>query len=157
MIRLLYLALFATAVIAVSAICVSVKPKLFLPSSHSPSIAVSVAMEGDRVPVGQKPRAILTVRNIGSNNWVEVGNPENYRVHVDDKSGELPRRALEVTGPAFDDDLPPGMSRTMKWELSSFYNLSAPGDYSVYFEVQEEPGVWLRTDIVQFEMLAGAQ
>ena len=114
-------------------------------------------MESDRVPVGQEPRAILTVKNIGSQNWMGGMNQENYRVHIEGESGEPTKRNIEVTSPGFYDALPPGMSRTMKWELSAFYDLSASGNYAVYLEVQEEPGVWLRSNTVQFEMLADRQ
>lgn len=163
MIKLRSLALSATAVIAIIAIvaiCFSARLKLFLTASHSPSITASIAMENDHLLVGQKPRAILTIKNNGSGYWAGFGDPENYLVHVEGESGEPPKRGLEFTRPGFEDDLsglPSDTSRTMKWELSSFYKLNAPGKYTVYFEIQEEPGVWLRTDNVQFQILATAQ
>jgi len=147
------------AIIAIGAICFSVRHELFLPARHSPTIAVSLAMESDRIPVGQKPLAISTVRNIGSYNWVRSRDPANYRIHIEGESGEPPKTDVKITGSPVDlyDYLPPDMSRTMTWYLSAFYDLNAPGKYTVYFEIQEKPGVWLRTNTVQFEMLAKAQ
>lgn len=147
-------AVIITGVVAIAAICFSVRLKLFAKANQPPPITASTAMESDRVAVGQNPRALLTITDVGNRSWVGFGNPENYLVHVEGKYGELPKRDLKVSSPGIRDDLPPGMSRTMKCELSSFYNLSVPGEYTVYFEVQEEPGVWLRTNTANFAVIA---
>ena len=54
------------------------------------SISLSLAMEKDRVLVGQKPLALLRVKNISAG---PVGMPPPYRIRIEGKDGEAPERS----------------------------------------------------------------
>ena len=57
----------------------------------------------------------------------------------------------------------PGSVDSLKFDLSGFYDISKPGDYSVYLEIYDPAGPkdgsghWLRTNTAKFEIQAPAQ
>ena len=52
----------------------------------------------------------------------------------------------------------PGESSSHQYQLSFFFDLSAPGKHTAYMEVVDPSSrKWLRTNTVQFEMEAPAQ
>jgi hypothetical protein len=127
-------------------------------------------MVNPRVLAGQKPEARLTMKNIGNRVAIETGDPEDYHLRVEGKSGEPPKTmwfrqllrepglpTLAVTVPAFPRDILPGESVDRTFELWAFYDLSAPGKYTVYLEARDGAGVWLRANAVPFEILAPAK
>jgi hypothetical protein len=101
------------------------------------------------------------------------------RVHVEGAAGEpsttLYQRQLTHTlrpgerelrpddfqrsiGPALSED-GPKFSADEKWDLSLLYDLSKPGKYTVYIEALDQTAskrkaVWVRSEIVQFEIQA---
>ena len=98
------LVLTVTMIVVIATSCISLGAKVALPVSQSASIAVSVAMENNRLSVGQEVKAILTMNNIGSRVAIETGDTRNYRLHVEGETGEPPktlwhRRLLGGTGP----------------------------------------------------------
>jgi hypothetical protein len=56
-----------------------------------------------------------------------------------------------------------GVSEVRHFDLAYYYDLSAPGGYSVYMEVRDPssppngPEIWARTNAVQFEVEAKGQ
>jgi hypothetical protein len=55
-------------------------------------------------------------------------------------------------------DIAPGESFSHQYQLSFFFDLSAPGKHTAYMEVVDPSSrKWLRTNTVQFEMEAPAQ
>jgi hypothetical protein len=124
------------------------------PPSTAPgaSIEVRIAMEKEQIPLGQSPIVDLTV-------WNTTDHPvywqaTNYRVHVNGVNGEPPKTMwyrqflCEPDLPCLTTTLnlgptllwPMGLpcdSTDNKFTLSAFYDLTAPGPYSVSLEVPD--------------------
>ncbi len=166
-------ALSVTAVLMFAANCIFLDAQAALPASQSASITVSITLEKDIVPVGQKPVAILTIRNISHHVVGFSPASELCRVHVEGKDGEPAKtewnRHLHgdyrpgdgpylVDGPVVTMEVAPGSSDFRKYNLSDYYDLSAPGKYSVYIEFYDPSGppngsgLWLRTKTAHFEI-----
>jgi len=135
-----------------------------IPARQTASISASLSLRVDKAPTGPKPWAIVTVKNLG-NQDVSLGTVmRDYRVHVEGDKGELPKTSyhrsvrgefqpgdkyLADGGPV--DSVPPGGSNIHKFDLTYFYDLKAPGKYTVYIEVLDElTNIWVRTNIVKF-------
>jgi hypothetical protein len=150
--------------------------------SKSAHIAVSVVLPRKQIPAGQKPWVVLTVENLGGN--VTSAFPET-RVHVEEGAGEPPttlyQRQITHTlrpgerelmmggfqpsiGPALSED-GPKFSADMKYDLSLLYDLTKPGEYTVYIEALDlsapetihGAGLWVRSKTVPFEIQAPNQ
>lgn len=141
-------------------------------ANHSPSIAVSLALEQSQVPVGNTPRAVLTVKNVADQAICFSTSMHLYRIHVSSKTGEAPETELRrhrhgdfrpgdkpelAEGPVVCPEIAPGKSVIRIYDLSKFYDLSVPGAYTVYIEVRDTSGVWLRSNTAKLEMTAVAQ
>jgi hypothetical protein len=151
-----------------------------VPSSDTKSnlIAVSIAMKQDHIPSGQKPLVILTAKNISRHNLFP-SLYSDYRLNVKGEKGEPPltyyhrqlrkepgvpalteggppRFPLNIEGEKPYEGIPPGGSEFETLDLTILYNL-IPGQYTVYLEVQDKAGVWLRTNTLQFEITATGQ
>ncbi len=144
------------------------------PPSQGPSLAVSLKLDNDHVTVGEKPQAILTLRNTSLEVKCFRTDASLYRMHMEGKGGppetEFQRHLhgefrpgeapATVEGPGDCVNIPPGASIFLTYDLTMFYDLSLPGAYSVYMEVLDESkdktgtGVWLRTNTTQLEMQA---
>jgi hypothetical protein len=169
------LALLATTIAVSAAQSMSLNAQAASPPRQVPSVAVSLAMEKDHVPVGQKPRVFLTFKN---SSHQEIGlsiASHLYRVHVDGAKGEAPETEWQrhhlhgvwrpgdgpelMEGPNYGIDIAPESSNSRVYDLTRFYDLSVPGKYTVYVEVydqsgpQDGSGNWLRTNTVQFKMV----
>lgn len=137
-----------------------------------PAIAVSIALDKERVSVGQSPWAILTVKNLADHDVVL--RDLMIRLHVEDEKGEerpmtrvqrnithklLPgEAALPGTGIGPVWVIAPGQSSSHKYELSYFYDISQPGKYKVYIDVVDPSSRKpLRTNTAKFEMLPTSQ
>jgi hypothetical protein len=51
----------------------------------------------------------------------------------------------------------PGESAIKNFDLTVYYDLSVPGKYSVYLDVRDASGTWLRTNTLQFEVQPSSQ
>lgn len=134
-----------------------------------PAIAVSIALDNDRVPVGQSPWAILTVKNLADHDVVL--NYFTIRLHIEDEKGERPMTRVQrnITHKLLPGEAPlPGVgvswiiasgeTSSHQYQLSFFFDLSAPGKHTAYMEVIDPSSrKWLRTNTVQFEMLPPSQ
>jgi hypothetical protein len=117
----------------------------------------------------------LAIENISSNEvWFSTAS-YLYRIHVTSKDGEPPKTELyrhilgdfrPGDGPDFDEgpvsgrSIAPGSLDAQKYDLTYYYDLSKPGDYSVYIEIYDPAGPkdgsghWLRTNTTKFEIVA---
>jgi hypothetical protein len=158
-------AVSATIIVAIATDSVSLDAQAALQANQPSPIAVSIAMAANRVPVGQEVRAIMTMTNIGGGIAVETGDPSNYRLHVQGPGGEPPKtlwhrrllgepglEPLEMTLPAFPRDIFPGRDVERTFLLTFFYDLRVPGKYTIYMEVRDGSGAWLRTNTATFEI-----
>ncbi len=133
---------------------------------NNDSLAVWVEMQKEQIPIGQEPRAVLTLKNMGDR--AVTIHEHMYRVHVDGKDGEAPTtlvqrsitgrlrpgeaalRGDEMAGPY---TVGPDESLVRKFLLSYLYDLSVPGKYTVYGEVMDPSSHrWVRTKPATFEM-----
>jgi hypothetical protein len=153
------------------------------PADQPGSISVSIALDQYQVPKGQRPLVLLRIKNIGDRSiCVSLGlSPYRYQVHVSGQEGEPPQTEyqrhlhgdfrpgdgpdLPITVNACTQIAPPmlnfeGMSVVFKFDLAAYYDLGAPGKYSVYLEVydpagsRDGTGSWLRTNTADFEVEA---
>jgi hypothetical protein len=163
---------------ALVACSISIDAQVASSVGQSASISVSITMEKDILVVGQKPRAIVTVKNISGQEICFSTASRLYRVHVEGKDGERSKTEYHRhlhgdfrsgDGPVVEDgpvicrDIASGASDVQTYDLSAFYDLSAPGKYSVYIEIydplgpKEGNGIWLRTNTAKFELRAPTQ
>ncbi len=138
------------------------------PSPQSSRTSTSVAMKQERITIGQAPWLVLTVKNL-TDQPIYIGGT-NFLPHVDGKQGEQTRTyyhrrrrlepgvpSLPLMGPPDARKIAPGATATVSFDLTIYYNLATPGEYSVYVEYRDESGKWLRTNTVNFEMEAPTQ
>jgi len=158
--RLAFIAIIVTSSISIAAQTAASAPK---PNS----IAISLKMKEQQVPVGQSPWAILSVKNL-TDESMEIHN-YTYRVYVEGDKGEPPTTLVQrqMTGRFKPGDVPlrmdenalwsiaPGRSDEHSFQLTYLYDLSEPGEYSVYAEVMDPYShKLLRTNTVQFKVQA---
>jgi hypothetical protein len=170
-------ALSVTTIIVLAAQSASLNAQAASPPSRVSSIAVSLTIKKDQVPVGQKPWAVLTIKNI-SQRVIGISTNLSFRIHIEGKGGEAPEteyhRHLHGDfrpgdgpalggGPVIVSNLEVGAAQIQEWDLTMFYDLSRPGKYTVYIELYDPmgpgdgSGVWLRTNTVQFEIVPSSQ
>jgi len=153
------------AIVLTSGISIGAQNAASAPKQNS--VAVSLNMKEQQVPIGQSPWAILSVENL-TDEEIEIHN-YMYRVYVEGEKGEAPTTLVErqMTGRYKPGDVPlradenslwsiaPGKSDDLKFQLTYLYDLSAPGKYTVYAEVMDPHSQkWLRTNTAQFKMQA---
>ncbi len=131
--------------------------------SRAPAIEVSMRLQKDKVPVGQSPWAALRVENLTDREiTIDQADP-----HVEGDKGELP---MKPNARIITDRLQPRIPRLRtvvyvpwtipardssihKYQLAYFFDLSHPGQYTVYMEVMDPSShKWLRTNSTKFEM-----
>jgi hypothetical protein len=166
------LALAVMTVLVVTARCTSIDAQTTSQASKSALISVCISMDKSVYPVDQKPTVVLTMKNIASRQVCLSTASTVYRVHVDTEGGEAPEteyhrhlrgdyrpgdRSPIPEGPVICSPIVPGSSDTLSFNLTTYYDLSVAGKYSVYLEVQDDSGVWLKTNAMQFEMVAPSQ
>jgi hypothetical protein len=141
-------------------------------TSKSVTVALSIVLPKEHIPVGQTPWVFLTVKNLSSD---VISYPQD-RVYVAGEQSESPttlrQRQLthrrqpgepSILGGGFEPNIEPGGSFTRKYDLSQLYDLSKPGKYTVYIEVLDEfnsnrgKGSWVRSPIATFEIQAPSQ
>jgi hypothetical protein len=162
--RLAFIAMIVTSGI-------SIGTQTAAPAPKQNSIAVGLKMKEQEVPIGQSPWAILSVKNL-TDEEIEIHN-YMYRVHVEGEKGEPPTTLVQrqMTGrlkrgdPAGADwtehvlwSIAPDRSDDLKFQLDYLYDLSAPGEYTVYAEVMDPyRQKWLRTNTAHFKVKAPIQ
>jgi hypothetical protein len=148
-------------------------------ASQADSVSIHISLEKNTYAIGEKPIGILAIKNISSNEIMCPNDLHHVRVHVTRKDTEPPKTELHrhLLGDFRSGDsniglrggsvvarfIAPGSVDSLKFDLSAFYDISMPGDYSVYLEIYDPAGPkdgsvhWLRTNTVKFEIQAPAQ
>jgi hypothetical protein len=148
------------------------------PANQPDSVSIRISLQKSSYSIGEKPIAVMTIKNISSNEIWFSTNPYLERIHVSSKNGEPPKTELHrhlrgefhpgdgpglYTGPVVGRSIAPGSVDAQKYDLTGYYDLSTPGDYSVYLEIYDPAGPkdgsghWLRTNTVKFKMQAPSQ
>ena len=171
-------ALRSATVAVIAASCALLNGQDSSPTVKSDLIAVNIKMKQESVPADQHPWVLLTSKNISKHNLFP-GFCHDSRVHLEGEKGEPPltyrhrqlRREpgvpalaaggppnfpLNIPGEKPYEGIPPGGVDVEIFDLTVLYNL-APGKYTVYLDVQDQAGVWLRTNTVHFEIQQPAQ
>ena len=173
-----------TAIVVLAGWCASMDAQAASKATQPQSIIASLAFEKDRVPVGERPRGLVTVKNIGDLVVCVFNGSSTYRFHIEGIDGEPPmteyNRHLHgdfrpgdgpalMDGPVVCTEIAPpmagfpGMSKLFKFDLATYYDLSAPGKYAVYIEIydplgpRDGSGIWVRSNTAQFEVEAKAR
>jgi hypothetical protein len=160
------LRLATVVVIASSGICLG--GQTVAPASQTDSITVSMTLDKDHFPAGQSPNVRVTM-----NNQTDHNIPFHFDMlllHIEGLSGEPPTTLNQrmATGKLLpgeaplradeyysEDFIPARESITRTIRTRFFYDLSAPGKYTVYVDVRDPvSGKWLRTNTAQFEIVA---
>jgi hypothetical protein len=148
-------------------------------AKQSDSTSLSIDLQKHRFAVGEKPIVvIMTIKNTGQHGMCFSTDPYLYRIHVAMKDSERPKTEFHrhlrgefrpgdgpdlAPSPVDCRPIAPRSLDSQKYDLTAFYDLSAPGDYSVYIEIydpqgaKDGSGLWLRTNTAHFEMEAPAQ
>jgi hypothetical protein len=148
------------------------------PAGNQPdSVSIHVSLQKSSYAIGEKPIVVMTVKNISSKEIWFSTDPYQVRFHVTNKDGvpqktELHRHLLGdyrpgdgpmlLRGPLAGRSIAPGVLDAQKYNLSAYYDLNVPGDYSVYLEIYDPSGPvdgsghWVRTDIAHFKIEAPA-
>lgn len=134
-------------------------------ASQAPAIAVSITLQKDKISLGQSPWALLAVKNL-TDEWVTIDDYAT-RPHVQGEKGEL---FMRPEASIITEKLQPRMPRlrtviyvpwtiapketsTHKWQLAYFFDLSHPGQYTVYVDVMDPSShKLLHTNSAKFEM-----
>ena len=136
--------------------------------NQAPAIAVSISLQKNSIPLDQSPFVDLIVKNL-TNEEVTIGIADP---HVEGEKGELPMRpnaqiitdrlsprmprlrtVLYVTW-----TIPPKETSVHSYKLAHFFDLSHPGQYTVYMEVPDPSShQMLRTNSAKFEMQSPAR
>jgi hypothetical protein len=132
---------------------------------------VSLGFQKKQIPLGQKPWAYLTVKNLGGE---EISYPFS-RVYVEGPHGEPATTLLQrqltnrlkpgepgigLSGyrPPIAPAGQPGDTFIMKYDLCAYYDFTEPGKYTVYIELLDETGTmtdpWVRSPVAKFELVA---
>jgi len=140
-------------------------------TSKSAMISLRIAVPSKSIAMGQKPWVSLTVQNLGGQ---EISYPED-RVYVEGPKGEPPTRLRQrqltnrlrpgeptLRMDSYGQNIAPGDSFTMKYDLSTLYDFKEPGKYTVYIEVLDELAAlakaktqtdyWVRSPVATFEV-----
>jgi hypothetical protein len=168
----------SATVVMTAAKSISLDAQAPSPASQSPSVTVSIVLEKDHLTVGQKPWAILTIKNISHQELIISTASHLIRVHVEGKDGELSRTEQHrhihgdyrfgyggclVDGLVLCGLIAPGSSDFERFDLTEYYDLSEAGKYSVYMEIydplgpKDGSGIWLRTNTARFKIQAPNQ
>jgi hypothetical protein len=136
-------------------------------ASQAPAIAVSITLQKDKVPLGQSPWVLLTVKNL-TDELVMI----EARPHVQGENGELfmrpeasiiserlqPRTPRLRTVVYVPWTIAPRETSTHKWQLAYLFDLSHRGQYTVYMEVMDPSShKLLHTNSAKFEMQSPAR
>lgn len=159
----------ATAALMIVAQCKFLAAQSASAAKDMSWISIRIAMTPTRVTPGQTPLVTLSVQNISDQVLFDEDDID-YRVSVEGERGQPPKTLyhrrlrgeaglppLAGGGPTAGLGIKPGESRIKEYNLTKYYDLSAPGKYSVYVEVRDKSGKWLRSNNVHFEILPPGQ
>jgi hypothetical protein len=173
-----FLAVFVSATMAFASCSISLEAQTAPAANQSDSTSIRIEVQKDHFAAGEKPIVIMTIKNISQHEVWFSTNPSLHRIHVTRRDGEPPKTELHrhllgdfrpgdgpelMPGPVISRPIAPGSLDSQQYDLARYYDLSAPGDYSVYLEIYDPAGPkdgsghWLRTNTVKFEMQAPAQ
>jgi hypothetical protein len=175
MIRVLALLLAATVAIANSPIHLKAQSAPVV--NEKDSVSVSISLQKSSYSIGEKPIAVMSIKNLSSNEICFSTATYSYHVHITNQDGEPPKTELHRhilgdvhpgDGPVLRSDsicrdIAPSSLDVLKYDLAAFYDLSKPGDYSVYLEIYDPAGPkdgsghWLRTNTAHFEIEVASQ
>ncbi len=140
------------------------------------SVSIDISLQKSSYAIGEKPIAVMTF--ISSKALWFSNDPYLERIHVTRKDGEPPKTELHryllgdfrpgdgpglLSGPVVGRSIAPGSLDSQKYDLTGYYDLGEPGDYSVYLEIYDPAGPkdgsghWLRTNTVNFKIQAPVQ
>jgi len=134
-------------------------------ANPSPAITVSISLQKDKVPLGESPWVLFAVKNLTDHEIVIEDSM--CRLHVEGEKGERPRTpASKVITNRFQSRvatlrpvvyvpwiIAPGETSIHKYKLAYLFDLSDPGQYTIYIEVMDPSShKWLRTNTANFEM-----
>ena len=147
-------------------------------ASQAGSVSIHMSLQKSSYVIGEKPIAVMTMKNISSEAiWFSTAL-DLSRIHVTSKDGEPPKTELHrhllgdfrpgdgpdlTSGPVVGRAIAPGTVDSQSYDLTHFYDLSKPGNYSVYLEIYDPAGPkdgsghWLRTNTVNFKIQAPVQ
>jgi hypothetical protein len=147
-------------------------------TSETDSVSIHVSLQKSSYTVGEKPFAVLAIKNTGSEPIWFSDDLYLERIHVTTKDGEPPKTELHrhllgdfrpgdgpglLSGPVIGRAIAPGTVYSHSYDLTYFYDLSKPGNYNVYLELYDPAGPkdgsghWLRTNTAKFEIQASTQ
>jgi hypothetical protein len=148
------------------------------PASQPDSVSIHISLQKSSYAIGEKAIAVLEIKNSGSKAIWFSNDRHLERIHVTRKEGEPPKTELHrhllgdfrsgdgpalLSGPVAGRSIAPGSVDSQKYDLSYFYDLSMPGEYSVYLEIYDPSGPkdgsghWLRTNTSNFKIEAPVQ
>jgi len=171
------LALFVAGTVAIASVPIQLGAQSAPAANRADSVSIDISLQKSSYFIGEKPIAVMTIKNISSNAICFSTASHLYRVHVIRKESEPPKTELHRhilgdfrsgDGPGLRSDsicrdIAPGSMDAQKYDLAAYYDLSKPGDYSVHLEIydpagpQDGSGHWLRTNTVKFKVLAPTQ
>jgi hypothetical protein len=172
------LALFVAATAAIVGCPIPLGSQSAPVANQPDSVSIHVSLQKSSYAIGEKPIAVMTMKNISSEAiWFSTAL-DLSRIHVTSKDGEPPKTELHrhllgdfrpgdgpdlTSGPVVGRAIAPGTVYSHSYDLTYFYDLRKPGNYGVYIEIYDPQGAkdgsgrWLRTNTVQFEMVASSQ
>jgi hypothetical protein len=137
------------------------------PSVSRPSIAIKAAAGTYRLDTGDTLTGELTVTNLSDQDLELCPWSDSCTVHVMGEKGEPPTtyRQRDATHRLLPGEAPlertlyvgwfiaPGKTDTHHWILDVLYDLGTPGEYTLYFEVQDpKTREMLRSNTVPFSV-----
>jgi uncharacterized ParB-like nuclease family protein len=172
------LTLFVGATTAIASCPILLGAQSAPTASPADSVSIHISLQKTSYAIGEKPIAVLEIKNISSNEVCLSTNPYLERVHITRKDSEPPKTELHrhllgdirpgdgpalSPGPVICRPIAPGSLDSLKYDLTGYYDLGEPGDYSVYIEIYDPKGPkdgsghWLRTNTARFDMAAPSQ
>jgi hypothetical protein len=172
------LALFVSTTAAIANYSIPSRAQSAPATSQTDSVSTHVSLQKSSYTVGEKPIAVLAIKNISSEPIWFSNNRHLERIHIMRKDGEPPKTELHHhiigdfrpgdgpvldSGPVAGRSIAPGSVDSQSYDLTYFYDLSKPGNYSVYLELydpagpKDGSGQWLRTNTAKFEIQAPTQ
>lgn len=146
------------------------------PALNQPdSISIHISAGKNSYVVGEQPITVMAMKNTSQNQVCFSTASYLYRIHLTSNDGEPRKTELDrhMRGDFRPGDVPaldggsavcrpiaPGASDSLKYDLAAYYDLSTPGNYSVYLEIYDPAGPkdgsghWIRTNTTNFKIEA---